>query len=163
MIYWHGSKNYFKYFDINRSRDYMDFGKGIYLSESIEHAKSIARTGNTPGYLYEYKVNLRELRQKYRVKEFRTPTVEWVKMIVDNRTYTSRTNDYDVIIGPTADAATQRVVRDFVKFFGQTATQRDYERLIKMLKARVFATQICLKTQAVINEFNNSRIWEGRV
>lgn len=163
MIYWHGSKSYFKYFDINRSREYMDFGRGIYLSESMEHAKSVARIGNTPGYLYEYKVNLRELRQKYRIREFRTPTVDWVKLILEERTGKIKQNEYDIIIGPTADAAAQRIISEFIRFFGMSATQRDYERLIEMLKTIVYATQICLKTQDVISEFNRSRIYEGRV
>ena len=37
MIYWHGTGIYFKCFDITYSRDLMDFGPGIYLSESVEH------------------------------------------------------------------------------------------------------------------------------
>ena len=69
MIYYHGTDQYFEAFVLNKSRTYMDFGSGIYLSEKLDHAKRVALWKNGEhAYVYTYKVNLTELKQQFHVK-----------------------------------------------------------------------------------------------
>ena len=69
MIYYHGTDQYFEAFVLNKSRTYMDFGSGIYLSEKLDHAKRVALWKNGEhAYVYTYKVNLTELKQQFHLK-----------------------------------------------------------------------------------------------
>ena len=82
MIYYHGTDQYFEAFVLNKSRTYMDFGSGIYLSEKLDHAKRVALWKNGEhAYVYTYKVNLTELKQQFHVKEFRSASIEWSDLL----------------------------------------------------------------------------------
>lgn len=65
-------------------------------------------------YVFKYKCVLSEMRKTLKVKEFRTATVEWLDLIVQNRISIVESS-FDVIIGPTADALAQKEVTRFIK------------------------------------------------
>lgn len=162
MIYWHGTGVKFRYFDLSYSRDLMDFGSGIYLSESREHALSIARakairTG--AAYVFKYKVNMTDIRKALKVKEFKGASKEWLEFILMNRVGYVQT-DYDIIIGPTADARANEIIKNYYNRYvcnGYKILGADYRLLKEQLKVNRYATQICLKTQKAVDIFNANR------
>ena len=73
MIYYHGTPAKFRNFDLEKALDYKDFGKGIYLSEKSWHAERVARKRNAKhAYVMEYDLNIDDMRQNLKVKEFFT-------------------------------------------------------------------------------------------
>lgn len=72
MRYYHGTDKSFINFDLSKDNSYKDFGSGIYLSENFWHAKSIATKRNALNcYVMEYDVNMEEMRQVLKIKEFK--------------------------------------------------------------------------------------------
>lgn len=168
MKYYHGTNIYFKNFDISKSGTYKDFGIGIYLSESEIFAKRTALwKGGLEAYIYTYQVNLTNIRQSFTVKEFRTASIEWLKYIILNRQNGIRC-DYDLVIGPTADAHAQEVVERFITT-KKNPSANDYKRLQAELMPKtavdrqLCSTQICVKTQRLLDVFNSSRIKETKL
>ena len=122
---YHGTTHDFKEIDVLRGKPFKDFGQGFYLSESYEHARSIAFRnrriedmrlrvmGNEtrlPVFVYEYEFNTLEM-DKLNVKRFKTADREWLKFIIANRMNQLRQHDYDIVIGPTANDDTRASIR----------------------------------------------------
>lgn len=164
MKYYHGTGVYFKHFVMPIQKNYKDFGNGIYLATREEQARDIAlRKGGIHAYVYTYQVNLSDIRRQFNVKEFNGASTEWVKFIIENRTRWVQT-DYDLIIGPTADARIQYVIQMVIDYSScYRLTDADYQRIKQMLKPEVYGTQICIKSQRLLNVFNNSRIKETMI
>ena len=114
-------------------------------------------------YVYTYQVNLSDIKKAFNVKEFRGPSKEWVQFIISNRTGWIKTN-YDLVIGPTADARIQYVIQYITEVYGNyKLTDADYMRIRQMMRPDVYGTQICVKSQRLLNVFNHSRIKETMI
>ncbi len=168
MIYYHGTDKYFKNFILPNEQSYKDFGMGVYLAESEEHARKVAYwKKGINAYIYAYKVNITNIKKQFNVKEFRTISIEWVKYIVYNRTNYGG-NDYDLIIGPTADAKAQQVVECFIRKY-RNPTDKNYKELQEALMPvlhngiKGYGTQLCIKSQILLDVFNQSRIKETKL
>ena len=110
--------------------------------------------------MFKYKVNLTELRKQLNIKEFRTATKEWVEFVMMNRYKLVKTR-YDIIIGPTADAKANAILKGYYGRYmacGCKVTDSDYRILKEQLKVNRYGTQICLKTQRAVDIFNKSRV-----
>lgn len=118
-------------------------------------------------YIYTYQINITDIRKNFKVKEFRTPSIEWLKYIILNRQYGTRC-DYDLVIGPTADARAQELIQRFM-MNNENPSSNDYKLLQAKLMPKaaidkqLCSTQICVKTQKLLSIFNNSRIKEIRL
>lgn len=86
-----------------------DFGRGFYLTQQWQRAYLMAkrrasRDGGepvvTPFVFYPTKAQEHGLK----VKEFKGFSAEWSKFIILNRSDETFTHDYDIVIGPVADA-----------------------------------------------------------
>lgn len=162
MIYYHGTDRYFKNLRLPDEDAYKDFGMGVYLAEKEIHARKTAYwKRGLERYVYKYSVNITEIKKNFNVKEFRGVSIEWLKYIIYCRTHFCR-YDYDMIIGPTADANTQSIIQEFIKKH-KNPTDEDYKILQKELKTGLFGTQVCIKSQEVLDIFNKSRIKETKV
>lgn len=163
MKYYHGTDVYFKEFILSYSGTRKDFGVGIYLVEKYPHAEAIVkRRRSSEGYVYAYDVNMNDMRKLFKVREYRSASVEWVKFIIANRINMSVVCDADIVRGPTADAATNTVISTFMDSV-DNPTDADYKKLALQLKANVYPIQICLKTKQAVDYFNNHRVAERRV
>ena len=159
MKYYHGTDKYFKNFEFPSQKLYRDFGYGIYISESEIHARKVAYwKRGVHAYVYTYQVNITEIRKYFNVKEFKTASIEWLKYIIENRTKFLQTN-YDMVIGPTADAKAQDIIQSFISKNKEPSLE-NYKELQKDLKTSVYGTQICIKSQGLLNLFNQSRVKE---
>lgn len=168
MVYYHGTDRYFKELQLPSENSYKDFGMGVYLAESELHARKVALWKNgLHAYVYSYKVNITDIKKNFNVKEFRTISIEWVKYIIYNRTNYGG-YDYDMIIGPTADAAAQDLIEKFCREH-KNPTINDYKQLQNDLMPIMsngqqgHGTQICIKSQELLNIFNQSRVKETMI
>lgn len=168
MIYYHGTDTYFKNLMLPQIQSYKDFGMGVYLAESEKHARRVAYwKGGENAYIYVYKVNITDIKKQFVTKEFRTISIEWLKYIIYNRTNYGG-YDYDLIIGPTADAQAQDEVELFIRTY-KNPTNEDYKKLQAILMPmskegiRGHGIQLCIKSQKLLDIFNKSKIKETKL
>lgn len=146
--------------DVDVVLDSTETVMGIYLTDSYDRAKSVASwKGGAHAYVYTYKINITDVKSRYNVKEFRGASLEWIKYIVYNRNHLDPKIDYDLVVGQTADARTQYLVNDFIRNNSQP-TDQDYQKLKVALVRVNFGTQLCIKSQRLLDEFNASRVRE---
>lgn len=162
MKYYHGTDIYFKTFDISQSGTYKDFGIGMYLSERKSHAETVALwKRGLHAFVFTYDCNLTEMRRIFNILEFKTASENWLKFVISNRCSVSPC-DYDIVIGPTADASAQILITDFIKSHPNPTT-KDYNSLKQSLKTNVYPCQVCLKSLRATQYFDERRIKEERL
>lgn len=161
MIYYHGTPDSFRKFDLNKASDYKDFGKGIYLSQEEWHATSIAKRRNKDhAYVMKYDIDIKEMRKVLKVREFKKMSIDWIKFVLLNRNQIIHT-EYDVIIGGTADAAAQSILEQFYRFWrnrGGNIGRKQYRELIVQLAPNKYPIQMCLLTQKAVDYVNDRYI-----
>ncbi len=153
---YHGTIYDFKSPLLEKCKDRKDFGKGFYLAHEIAHARDIAKKNYlvhnaSHAYIVSYKIDIAELRELgLLVHEFREPNKAWLDFIIKNRNLLS-TEDYDVVIGPTADSAAQAIITSFYENNGLNATKSQVDAVIKQLKTSVYGKQYCFRTLQAID------------
>lgn len=111
MIVYHGSERKIKIPAHKGSRKGTDFGSGFYCTENLLMAKSWCALRNGQ-YVNKYDLDLNGLK----VKEYKLD-LEWLLFVCSNRSNIDiniKSDDYDVIIGPTADDKLYRTVQSFL-------------------------------------------------
>ena len=164
MRYYHGTDKSFINFDLSKANSYKDFGSGIYLSEKFWHAKAIATKRNAPNcYVMEYDVNMEEMRQVLKIKEFKKTSESWLKFVLKNRNAIIKP-EYDIVIGATADAAAQDIIENFTrKHKTRKPSKKDYRELLSRLSVNNYPRQICLLSDRAVAYFNARYISTTRV
>ena len=113
MRLYHGSNCRIEEIDLNRGRTAKDFGKGFYLSPSLENAEEWAakvtlreEQGTPTITVYEFDENCL-VAENLNVKIFDGYNLEWVDFILMNRQNRAdrACHDYDIVVGPIADDA----------------------------------------------------------
>ena len=122
-----------------------DFGIGFYTTQDDRMAKKWA-CGKVPPFLNTYEVDLSCLR----VKKLK-PDKEWLNLVVANRTADMamlpfNPDDYDVIIGPTADDRMFTILELYLDGFVSA------ENAIKIMNCLHLSDQIVFKTQQGIDD-----------
>ncbi|MBQ8234039.1 MAG: DUF3990 domain-containing protein [Bacilli bacterium] len=161
-LLFHGTIYDFSVPDLNYCKDKKDFGKGFYLAEDLNHAKSIANKSFLISryaeykYIYSYRIDVSELRESnLNVHEFREANIAWLDYIMKNRMKINDDDDYDVVIGPTADAEAQCLVMKFYHEHGLNATNNQKASFIQKLKPCIYGRQYCFKTDKSLEYLNN--------
>lgn len=169
---YHGSIYDFQFIDLNKGLGFRDFGKGFYATAVKAHAEGIARRNKrraeskTHRHVTAYRYNL-EFDDKnlggLNVLRFKEPDIEWVKFIIYNRTYNGKPHNYDIVIGPTADAYTVESITQFTHKH-RNPTRAEYLDLIEELKARRLPIQYHFGTQRALSKlrFKNKYTGEWR-
>jgi len=90
---YHGTTSVIDVIDVDKGKPYKDFGRGFYVTESRNHASSLAlrnkrieaeRFGNyCEAYLYTYEMSLSEL-SGFEIKEFQNADFEWLQFVFSN-------------------------------------------------------------------------------
>ena len=118
MRLYHGSNIVIDSINLAMCRPYKDFGRGFYLTDLEEQAKTMAvRVSKIYGG--HPVVNIFEIRDDFKqipdinMKDFGVETTEeWAKFVMNNRNRNfadwkdalcNRDNKYDIVIGPVAD------------------------------------------------------------
>ena len=128
---YHGTISQFDIIDVNAGKGYKDFGKGFYATAVVSHAERIAlrnkeiairrqifleRRSNIktePIVAYRYNLLFNEKTDGLSVKIFKTADSEWLRFIMKNRKFRGSAHDYDIVIGPTADAETMTIINEY--------------------------------------------------
>ncbi|MCL2050458.1 MAG: DUF3990 domain-containing protein [Lachnospiraceae bacterium] len=151
-IVYHGSTSIIEAIDVSKGKPYKDFGRGFYLSEDKNHAINIAlrnrriekeRFGrNTEAYLYTYKMDMLKLSD-FKIKVFNGADLEWVQFVLANRKIRSRSHNFDVVIGPTADDDTMVVINAYLDgLYGTINSEEALSILLKNIEAENLPGQI---------------------
>ena len=126
---YHGSLSAFDEIDLSAGKGYKDFGKGFYATAVEKHAERLA------------------------IKIFTTADAEWLRFIVANRKSPASVHDYDIVIGPTADAQTTTIINEHMEEleesgFGEDVCDKVIAELMpeNLPKQYFFGTEEALKT-----------------
>jgi hypothetical protein len=145
MRLFHGTNQQFEVIDLGKSRTRRDFGRGFYLTTLESQAKDWAKTmrdrfgGEPTVYTYEF-----EFIDDLNVKQFDGLSIEWLEMVKHNRLEECPIHDFDVVIGPVANANTMRVVALYVE------GTYDAEYAIEKLKHNKVNDQVSIHSEKAV-------------
>ena len=105
MLLYHGSLVIIKEPDLSFSKGRRDFGKGFYLTSSLEQAVKWAKRNMRINNLDKGYVSIYEFDEKalIKTKVFSNANRDWLQFVVDNRLQKKLNNEFDLIVGPVAD------------------------------------------------------------
>lgn len=143
---YHGSNAIVKKPDLSLSREDIDFGIGFYLTTDINMAKKWA-SSKAKSIVNTYSICTDNLN----IYTFSLDK-EWLEYIRACREYgdeiqeiKNRYNEYDILIGPTADDKLFDTVQQYLD--GELSS----ETAVKYLNVAGYANQIVLKTQKAVD------------
>lgn len=166
MKLYHASTFIVKFPDVQHSRDFLDFGRGFYLTSMREQAVKYALRFTLRGkkaYINEYIFNEDELR-KYRIKSFKKYDEERLDYVAKCRKGIQE-NQFDVVEGGIAN---DRVFNTVDLYFSGAMSKSD---ALGRLAFEHPNHQLCIKNQEVITnhlhftgaeEMTRERMYESR-
>ena len=117
MKLYHGSNQVIKIPDLGKSRKFLDFGSGFYLSVGIKQAENRARlaklffeSGIPTVNVFDFDDSADDLQ----ILRFETADVAWLDFVVANRKGES-VSQYDIIFGPTANDKTILTIDQYLQ------------------------------------------------
>jgi len=147
MKVYHGSDIRIEKIDLQKSRDYLDFGKGFYVTLIRKHAHQralrIAERNNTKPIITVFDYHeLYPERHGMNVIKFSAVSTEWVEFVVMNRDEDIKqpAHNYDIVEGPIADDWVTSQIKNYQK--GKITIQQ----LLKKIEHRELTHQICFCT-----------------
>lgn len=143
MEVYHGSIEIVKQPEIRDSNRMLDYGKGFYLTTSVDQAadwvKRKLTKGVIEGYVNVYVFDETKL-SSLKTIHFKEANEEWLNFVMANRLDPSFVHDFDVVIGPVAD---DKVYASFALY---ESGLLDKAELIKELKTYKLIDQILIHT-----------------
>lgn len=148
MIVFHGSTEIIKHPDVNKSKKYLDFGRGFYLTTYENQARRWAvrkasRQNKSPI------VNIYELVEdlaSYKVLNFKHENEQWIDFVCGCRKGEELNNSYDIIIGSVADDDVFKTVDMYFRGLW------DKEKVLNELRFYKMNNQICIVKQHIIKD-----------
>lgn len=155
MIVYHGSNQIIETPDISFSKNYLDFGKGFYVTTFQKQAgrwadRKASRYNGEP-IVNEYEL-LDDLSM-FSVLRFENENEKWLDFVCSCRNGQDLNKDYDVVIGNVADDDVFKTVDMYFKGLW------DKKRTIEELRYYKMNDQICIVKQESLNKmltFKNS-------
>lgn len=152
MLLYHGSYTIVTHPQLLKNQRVHNFGDAFYLTTDKEQAKKWARivtnriskyqTNATPT-VNIYNIDIKNLRN-LKIKVFKNKDKEWLNFITKNRIYGSQKLNYDIIIGPVADASPGPILKKYAE------SKISYIIAIKYLKANRLTNQFAFKSEKAI-------------
>ena len=154
MILYHGSKDTsIEVFDLEHSRDSLDFGSGVYLTTILKQAKQRAGKG---GAVYKFDVDFSDLN----VVEYKDEDLNYVLYLcrIELEDVARETiddfDDADIVMGQVLGRV-KRFKRRSERF---NCGDIQYDEFSKRIKLFDDKDQICFKTQKAVDLLNKSFI-----
>lgn len=147
MIVYHGTNQIIKKPNISHSKNYLDFGKGFYLTTFRAQAEKWAlrkasRLGGKPVInVYELAKNVDD----YKICKFETENEIWLDFVCNCRQGGEIYNQFDMVIGRVADDDVFKTIDMYIK---QLWTK---EKVLKELVYYQDNDQICIINQELID------------
>lgn len=132
--------------DTEHSRDFLDFGKGFYLTsiheQAVRYAQRFIRR-NRDAWLnaYEFEYNPTE----WKVMVFDSYNKDWLDFIAKCRAGNDDT-DFDLIIGGIAN---DKVIQTLDRYFDGVISEEETLGLLKFEKPNI---QYCIRSQKMLNK-----------
>lgn len=143
MRLYHGSNVQITRIDLSKSKDFKDFGRGFYLTRDYSRAVAMAQRtttimGKGSPEVTPFIFNLKKCSKDVRIKKFEGRNAEWALFVLNNREREySRPfkHDYDIVIGPVADARVDTILTEYKKKLGaKYAEEENLSKLAQQLK-----------------------------
>lgn len=146
MILYHASNISVTHPDTAHSRDYLDFGKGFYLTSIRKQAESYAqrflrRRQNAWLCIYDLNFNPEE----WNILTFDSYDQQWLRFISNCRNGLDDT-DYDIVIGGVAN---DKVILTLDRYFNGELSE---ELALGLLKYEKPNNQICIRNQSLLDK-----------
>lgn len=174
---YHGTIAEFDNIDVNAGKGYKDFGKGFYATAVASHAEKLAIRNKTiaerrqlflktknkikldPIVAYRYNLIFDEKTDGLSVKIFTSADTEWLRFIMMNRKNAGCAHDYDIVIGPTADAETTTIINEYIEELESSNYSEEVcEKVIRMLKPENLPKQYFFRTEAAIKTLKFDKV-----
>lgn len=146
MILYHSSTVAVPVPDILHSRDYLDFGKGFYMTsiheQAIKYAQRFIRR-NRDAWLnsYEFECDW----AAWNVLRFDAYDKDWLQFIAKCRTGNDDT-DYDIVIGGIAN---DKVIQTLDRYFNRELSENEALGILKYEKPNI---QYCIRSQVMLDK-----------
>ena len=166
---YHGTIYDFDEIDVSAGKGYKDFGKGFYATAVSSHAdrlairnKCIAEKRRSflknkkdsivhPIVAYRYNLLFSEDPSGLKVKVFEKADKEWLRFILQNRKSEGCAHDYDIVIGPTADAETTTIINEYYDELEKSGYADEVcDRVIKELRPENLSKQYFFRTKVAV-------------
>lgn len=146
MKLYHSSPLAVEHPDISFSREFLDFGKGFYLTSLEEQARQygnrfIRREMDAWLNIYELDINLKD----WKILSFKHYDMDWLSFVTQCRRGEDD-SDYDLVIGGIAN---DKVIRTLDLYFSGDITA---EAAIGKLKYENPNNQYCIRSQRMLDE-----------
>lgn len=145
MKLYHSSNIIVEFPDTMHSRNYLDFGRGFYLTslydQAIRYAQRFKRRGQT-AWLNTYKISLSE-KKLWKIKRFETYDKDWLDFVAQCRNGND-VGDYDMIIGGIAN---DRVIMTLDRYFSNEISQEEALGLLRFEKPNI---QYCIRSERML-------------
>lgn len=145
MKLYHSSTVAIKKPDTGHSREYLDFGKGFYLTSIYEQAVKYAQRfirRNREAWLNSYEFDC-DLSQ-WNALQFDSYDKEWLQFVAKCRAGKDD-SDYDIVIGGIAN---DRVIQTLDRYFDGEISVDETLGLLKYEKPNI---QYCIRNQAMLD------------
>lgn len=147
MKLYHSSNIIVEFPDTMHSRNYLDFGRGFYLTslydQAIRYAQRFKRRGQT-AWLNTYKISLSE-KKLWKIKRFETYDKDWLDFVAQCRNGND-IGDYDMIIGGIAN---DRVIMTLDRYFSNEISEEKALGLLRFEKPNI---QYCIRSERMLQE-----------
>lgn len=146
MRVFHSSPFVIDHPEISYSRDFLDFGKGFYVTSLEEQARKYARRfvlrGRT-AFLNVYELS--DALSEYKLLSFDSYDELWLDFVAECRIGRDK-SDFDIVVGGIAD---DKVFRTIDLFFSGEMSKDEALRSLRYEKPNV---QICLRSQDLLDK-----------
>lgn len=120
----HGSNIEIKEVDLSKCKSHNDFGRGFYLTPSWQRAWAMGRRrvafGGGTIVVNAFIFNVSEAqRNNLNILEFKNFSIAWARFVIVNRENKNINHDYDIVIGPVADAVFDSVLAQYKEECGE--------------------------------------------
>ena len=174
---YHGTIYDFEEIDVSAGKGYKDFGKGFYATAVSSHAERLAIRNKSiaekrQSFLknkkrikiqlivaYRYNLLFSEETAGLKVKVFEKADKEWLRFILQNRKCNGCMHDYDIVIGPTADAETTTIINEYYDELEESGYSDEVcDKVIAELKPENLPKQCFFRTQEAVNTLSFDKV-----
>lgn len=146
MIVYHASTLSVESPDVSFSRNYLDFGKGFYLTtiydQAVKYAQRFKRR-KMSAWLSTYELEFNPA--EWKILRFDSYNREWLQFVSSCRSGKDET-DFDLIIGGIAN---DEVIQTIERYFAGEISENDALGLLKYEKPN---NQYCIRSQRMLDE-----------
>lgn len=146
MKLYHSSNVAVEHPDTIHSRDFLDFGKGFYLTslhdQAVKYAQRFIRRQQN-AWMNTYEFNF--VSSEWNVLEFSSYDREWLDFVSKCRAGEDDT-DYDIVIGGIAN---DKVIQTLDRYFAGELSEEETLGLLRYEKPN---NQYCIRSQKMLDE-----------